>query len=394
MDLERQIKTTRSCPVNGDDPGVPSPHSGMTRPDFGTASPARARSAQPCRLPRRARRPARSAGSASAQTVIWQATLTAEEYLRYGWNHRTGYSQFTSQGARSVTPISCTARPTTIDTIVRRHSDGLFQIGFRGAARSLCPLAVSYGSCKPATANMPSKTWTSYGPSPAFTAWPSPPNWQDGQAVTLKIFTPGVPPSAVRNLTARAWKPTGARRVGSPRDSRRTRRVPPLLRVPAERRQRPVERVDRVAGPNATDHRVHAQRARQRHRVQLPRAPDQHEAPRGTRRRNRQRDAGCTLPAEPHPLGHQTRGQGDAGHPQRPRRPVPREADVHAALERKPGEPGAAARGQPHHHGAPGGADPGHGAAQGRGGRGRRRTRSTTPKSNTRSWRDRVAPKS
>ena len=43
MDLEREIKTTRSCPVNGDALGVQSPDSGMTRPDFGTASrPARA----------------------------------------------------------------------------------------------------------------------------------------------------------------------------------------------------------------------------------------------------------------------------------------------------------------------------------------------------------------
>ena len=38
MDLERQIKTTRSCTLNGDDPGVQSPDSGITRPDFGTAS--------------------------------------------------------------------------------------------------------------------------------------------------------------------------------------------------------------------------------------------------------------------------------------------------------------------------------------------------------------------
>ena len=38
MDLERQIKTTRSCTLNGDDPGVQSPDSGMTRPDFGTAA--------------------------------------------------------------------------------------------------------------------------------------------------------------------------------------------------------------------------------------------------------------------------------------------------------------------------------------------------------------------
>ena len=38
MDLERQIKTTRSCTLNGDDPGVQSPDSGMTRPDFGTTS--------------------------------------------------------------------------------------------------------------------------------------------------------------------------------------------------------------------------------------------------------------------------------------------------------------------------------------------------------------------
>ena len=43
MDLERQIKTTRSCTVNGDDPGVQSPDRRMTRPDFGTATrPARA----------------------------------------------------------------------------------------------------------------------------------------------------------------------------------------------------------------------------------------------------------------------------------------------------------------------------------------------------------------
>ena len=43
MDLERQIKTTRSCTLNGDDPGVQSPDRRMTRPDFGTATrPARA----------------------------------------------------------------------------------------------------------------------------------------------------------------------------------------------------------------------------------------------------------------------------------------------------------------------------------------------------------------
>ena len=45
-----------------------------------------------------------------------------------------------------------------------------------------------------------------------------------------------------------------------------------------------------------------------------------------------------------------------------------------------PGEPGAAARGQPHHHGAPGGAHSGHGQAQGRGGR-RRRGQGLQPRS-------------
>ena len=42
MDLDRQIKTTRSCTLNGDNPGVQLPDSGITRPDFGTAARAAA----------------------------------------------------------------------------------------------------------------------------------------------------------------------------------------------------------------------------------------------------------------------------------------------------------------------------------------------------------------
>ena len=79
MDLERQIKTTRSCPVNGDDPGVQSPHSGMTRPDFGTASrPARALRSLAVFLVALA-----SAGSASAQTVDLGGDAHAGGV--YGW---------------------------------------------------------------------------------------------------------------------------------------------------------------------------------------------------------------------------------------------------------------------------------------------------------------------
>ena len=123
MDLERQIKTTRSCAVNGDDPGVQSPDRRMTRPDFGTATrPARALAAL-LGSPRAARAQAEVERSGSrlpmasalrrrgailvltlaalaaplsvaqAQTVLWEQTLTVGTSLSdFGWNDSGGFT--------------------------------------------------------------------------------------------------------------------------------------------------------------------------------------------------------------------------------------------------------------------------------------------------------------
>ena len=96
MDLEQQIKTIRSCTLNGDDPGVQSPDSGMTRPDFGTASRSLCRRAPLVLLVICAGLLALPA-PAAAQTEIWSATLTVGgSGTGTGYNKISGTTEFGS----------------------------------------------------------------------------------------------------------------------------------------------------------------------------------------------------------------------------------------------------------------------------------------------------------
>ena len=197
MDLERQIKTTRSCPVNGDDPGVPSPHSGMTRPYFGTASrPARSLRTLAVLLVALA-----AANSASAQTTIWEATLTAEEYT-VGGSTATGFIADPSAGTLSDVDFEYGGVTYQIDEISRFHDDDTLLFIFAGCCTVLPADSEKWvlqaGNSQFAFKDIvgPLGFGTHY--------WPNAPNWQDGDTVNLKIFIDETLPSAVRNLRARA----------------------------------------------------------------------------------------------------------------------------------------------------------------------------------------------
>ena len=191
MGLERQIKTTRSCTVNGDDPGVQSPDSAMTRPDFGTTSrPARALRTLTVFLVALAALLG-SHGTAQAQTDVWSATLTVGAS-----GSVVGFA--VGLGTLSDTTITVGTTDYTIDGI-SIVGGGLFfnlsSTGFGDAATHLVlhvdtqTFAFSEASFLTSTH---SYLWTSNVPS-----------WSENDSVALSITAFAVP-DAPTNLTATA----------------------------------------------------------------------------------------------------------------------------------------------------------------------------------------------
>ena len=145
-----------------------------------------------------------AAGSASAQTTIWEATLTPGEYTIGGVTN-TGFIGVGSDlaGTLSDTNFVYDGTTYTIDEISRRHSNGQLDLTFAGCCTVL-PDASSTWILESAGTQIAIKDLESSLFFPSIYRVSGAPNWQDGQAVTVRIFNPGVPPSAVRNLTARA----------------------------------------------------------------------------------------------------------------------------------------------------------------------------------------------
>ena len=145
-----------------------------------------------------------AAGSASAQTTIWEATLTPGEYTIGGVTN-TGFIGVGSDlaGTLSDTDFVYDGTTYTIDEISRRHSNGQLDLTFAGCCTVL-PDASSTWILESAGTQIALRDLESSPFLPSIHKVSGAPNWQDGQAVTVRIFNPGVPPSAVRNLTARA----------------------------------------------------------------------------------------------------------------------------------------------------------------------------------------------
>ena len=145
-----------------------------------------------------------AAGSASAQTTIWEATLTPGEYT-IGGETNTGFIGVGTDlaGTLSDTDFVYDGTTYTIDEISRRHSSGQLDLTFAGCCTVL-PDASSTWILESAGTQIAIKDLESSPFFPSIYRVSGAPNWQDGQAVTVRIFSPGVPPSAVRNLTARA----------------------------------------------------------------------------------------------------------------------------------------------------------------------------------------------
>ena len=145
-----------------------------------------------------------AANSASAQTTIWEATLTPGEYT-IGGETNTGFIGVGTDlaGTLSDTDFVYDGTTYTIDEISRRHSNGQLDLTFAGCCTVL-PDDSSSWILESAGTQIALKDLESSAFFPSIYRVSGAPNWQDGQAVTVKIFSPGVPPSRVRNLTARA----------------------------------------------------------------------------------------------------------------------------------------------------------------------------------------------
>ena len=145
-----------------------------------------------------------AANSASAQTVIWEATLTPEEYT-VGTVTATGFLGAGSvlAGTLSDTDFVYDGTTYTIDEISRRHDNGKLNLVLAGCCTVL-PDVSSTWILESVGTQIALKDLEGSPFFPGIYRASGAPNWQDGQAVTVKIFSPGVPPSAVRNLTARA----------------------------------------------------------------------------------------------------------------------------------------------------------------------------------------------
>ena len=145
-----------------------------------------------------------AANSASAQTTIWEATLTPGEYT-IGGETNTGFIGVGTDlaGTLSDTDFVYDGVTYTIDEISRRHSNGQLDLTFAGCCTVLPDVSSSW-ILESAGTQIAIKDLESSLFFPSIYRASGAPNWQDGQAVTVRIFSPGVPPSAVRSLTARA----------------------------------------------------------------------------------------------------------------------------------------------------------------------------------------------
>ena len=143
-----------------------------------------------------------AANSASAQTVIWEATLTPEEFM-LGTVTWIGFA-VDKGGTLSDDDFVYGGVTYKFDTIARRDSDSKFGLQtLVGCCPGALPDASSTWILESAGTQIAIKDLTASA-FPGLYSASNAPNFQDGQAVTVRIFSPGVPPSAVRNLTARA----------------------------------------------------------------------------------------------------------------------------------------------------------------------------------------------
>ena len=134
------------------------------------------------------------AGTANAQTVIWEATMTVADDLGL-----LGYRSITNSGSLSTTTFRYKGHTATVEQIATSSLEGTTELflgipGFFGGAEILSNWSFHVGSTEYTGASGLDTT------DGVFRKWGNPPTFMVGQTVAVKLTT--TEPSAPRNVTA------------------------------------------------------------------------------------------------------------------------------------------------------------------------------------------------